>query len=99
MIPTRREDSHAKARPTSCTKRNEHLYGLPVVAKQEPRLILDPPDSRRRSVDPVSDDPAQQPRMRRCLELFEDCCIVTQSARQGINDDVEVEPAGGPAVP
>jgi organic hydroperoxide reductase OsmC/OhrA len=40
----------------------------------------------------------QQPRMRRCLELFEDYCIVTQSVRQGIEVDVEVEPAGEPAV-
>jgi hypothetical protein len=37
--------------------------------------------------------------MRRCLELFEDCCIVTQIVRQGFDNDVEVEPAGGPAVP
>jgi organic hydroperoxide reductase OsmC/OhrA len=40
----------------------------------------------------------QQPRMRRCLELFEDYCIVTQSVREGIEVDVEVEPAGEPAV-
>jgi uncharacterized OsmC-like protein len=35
-----------------------------------------------------------QPRMRRCLELFEDFCVVTQSVRQGIEVDVAVEPIG-----
>ena len=30
------------------------------------------------------------PKMRRCLEVFEDFCIVTQSVRQGIKVDVEV---------
>ena len=32
----------------------------------------------------------QQERMRRCLELFEDFCIVTESVRQGIRVDVAV---------
>ena len=30
-------------------------------------------------------------RMRRCLEMFEDFCIVTQSVRRGIDVKVEVE--------
>jgi hypothetical protein len=30
--------------------------------------------------------------MRRCLELFEDFCVVTQSVRSGIAVDVSVEP-------
>jgi organic hydroperoxide reductase OsmC/OhrA len=34
----------------------------------------------------------EQARMRRCLELFEDFCVVTQSVRQGIEVDVTVEP-------
>jgi organic hydroperoxide reductase OsmC/OhrA len=35
---------------------------------------------------------SQQARMQRCLELFEDFCVVTQSVRQGIDVDVAVEP-------
>ena len=31
-------------------------------------------------------------RMRRCLEIFEDFCVVTQSVRDGINVSVAVEP-------
>lgn len=31
-------------------------------------------------------------RIGRCLEIFEDFCIVTQSVRQGLKVDVEVEP-------
>jgi len=30
-------------------------------------------------------------RMKRCLEIFEDFCIVTQSVREGINVNVAVE--------
>jgi len=33
-------------------------------------------------------------RLGRCLELFEDFCIVTQSVRDGIDVDVSVEPIG-----
>lgn len=32
------------------------------------------------------------PRFDRCLDIFEDFCIVTQSVRQGIDVDVKVEP-------
>jgi organic hydroperoxide reductase OsmC/OhrA len=35
---------------------------------------------------------SDRPRMRRCLELFEDFCVVTQSVRAGIAVDVTVEP-------
>jgi uncharacterized OsmC-like protein len=37
-------------------------------------------------------DAADHGRMRRCLELFEDFCVVTQSVRSGIEVDVSVEP-------
>jgi len=37
-------------------------------------------------------DAAEHGRMRRCLELFEDFCVVTQSVRSGIAVDVSVEP-------
>jgi organic hydroperoxide reductase OsmC/OhrA len=33
-------------------------------------------------------------RLARCLSLFEDFCVVTQSVRQGIDVQVEVEPVG-----
>lgn len=37
-------------------------------------------------------DASEHARMRRCLELFEDFCVVTQSVRGGIEVDVAVEP-------
>lgn len=38
--------------------------------------------------------PELRDRMGRCLELFEEFCIVTQSVRDGIDVQVEVTPAG-----
>jgi organic hydroperoxide reductase OsmC/OhrA len=38
---------------------------------------------------------ADQQRMRRCLEIFEDFCVVTQSVRDGIDVDVAVQPVAG----
>jgi organic hydroperoxide reductase OsmC/OhrA len=38
--------------------------------------------------------PEDRPRLARCLELFEDFCIVTQSVRQGVDVRVKVEPVG-----
>ncbi len=38
-------------------------------------------------------EPEQRERMGRCLELFEDFCIVTESVRHGIKVQVAVEPA------
>jgi uncharacterized OsmC-like protein len=41
----------------------------------------------------------QRGRLGRCLDLFEDFCIVTASVRQGIDVEVDVEPvAPSPAV-
>ena len=45
------------------------------------------------SIAPVVDE-ADRPRMKRCLELFEDFCVVTQSVRSGIEVNVAVEPSG-----
>jgi hypothetical protein len=36
--------------------------------------------------------------MQRCLELFEEFCVVTQSVRAGIEVDVVVEPVGSEQV-
>ena len=36
--------------------------------------------------------PEQRERMTRCLEIFEDFCIISQSLRQGIDVQVVVEP-------
>jgi hypothetical protein len=49
-------------------------------------------------IEPVVDE-AQHARMRRCLELFEDFCVVTQSVRGGIEVDVTVEPTREPRRP
>lgn len=40
-------------------------------------------------------DESDKPRMQRCMELFEDFCVVTQSVRQGIDVNVAVEPISG----
>ncbi|MGD0423185.1 MAG: OsmC family protein [Candidatus Bathyarchaeia archaeon] len=39
--------------------------------------------------DPLNED--DRVRMRRCIEMFEDFCIVTQSVRKGIDVKVAVE--------
>lgn len=43
----------------------------------------------------VSGELAEAVRMKRCLDLFEDFCVVTASLRQGIPVAVEVVDAGG----
>ncbi|HUF25562.1 MAG TPA: hypothetical protein VMM18_01175 [Gemmatimonadaceae bacterium] len=35
---------------------------------------------------------ADVPRMTRCLEVFEDYCVVTQSVREGLEVSVQVAP-------
>lgn len=39
--------------------------------------------------------PEDRDRMGRCLELFEEFCVVTQSVRGGIEVKVDVEPVAG----
>ncbi|HSJ23914.1 MAG TPA: OsmC family protein [Longimicrobiales bacterium] len=41
---------------------------------------------------------ADVPRMQRCLDVFEDFCVVTQSVRDGLNVNVGVDPAPAPPV-
>ncbi len=38
-----------------------------------------------------------RPRMRRCLDLFEDFCLVTESVRGGIEVEVDVRPQAVPS--
>jgi organic hydroperoxide reductase OsmC/OhrA len=45
----------------------------------------------RVDIEPVV-SPADRERMSRCLELFEDFCVVTQSVREGIDVEVAVTP-------
>ncbi|MBS4729280.1 OsmC family protein [Mycobacterium sp. SM1] len=45
----------------------------------------------RVQIEPQVDDP-DSGRVRRCLELFEDYCVVTQSVRHGVDVDVQVQP-------
>ncbi len=45
-------------------------------------------------IEPVVEE-SKRPRMQRCLELFEDFCVVTQSVQAGIEVDVNVEPVTG----
>lgn len=63
-----------------------------IVRNEEGRLRIG--EIRVRLAPHVA--PEHRDRMGRCLELFEDFCIVTQSVRQGIAIDVQVE--GVPAV-
>jgi organic hydroperoxide reductase OsmC/OhrA len=47
-------------------------------------------------LEPELDAEAGQ-KLNRCLELFQDFCLVTQSVRAGIDVEVEVAPAPVPA--
>ena len=57
-----------------------------LVRKEKQRLRIDAMDVRIQ----VSGEMEQAARMRRCLDLFEDFCVVTASIRQGIAVTVEV---------
>lgn len=48
-------------------------------------------DALRVRLEPVVGE-QDRLRMRRCLEIFEDFCVVTQSVRAGIDVDVSVAP-------
>lgn len=37
-------------------------------------------------------DQADRSRIRRCLDIFEDYCVVTQSVRSGLDVSVRIEP-------
>lgn len=45
----------------------------------------------RVKIEPVVAE-EDRPRMKRCLDIFEDYCIVTQSVRGGLKVDVDVQP-------
>ncbi|HET9718645.1 MAG TPA: OsmC family protein [Solirubrobacteraceae bacterium] len=46
-------------------------------------------------IEPVVQE-SERARMGRCLAIFEDFCVVTQSVRQGIEIDVTVDPVSDP---
>jgi uncharacterized OsmC-like protein len=66
-----------------------HVEGA-IERNQEGRLRI---GSVKVTLKPVLDGVPPE-RIDRCLGLFEDFCIVTQSVRDGIDVDVAVEPAG-----
>ena len=64
-----------------------------LVRNQRGRLRI---GSLHVALSPVA-DPAALDRLGRCVELFEDFCIVGQSVRDGIDLAVDVQPVGAPA--
>ena len=65
-----------------------------IVRNERGRLRI---GSLRVRLEPTL-DPADLERIGRCLEVFEDFCIVGQSVRQGIDVAVEVNPRAATAV-
>jgi predicted RNA-binding protein with TRAM domain len=47
-------------------------------------------------IEPVVEE-SQRARMRRCLDIYEGFCVVTESVRSGVEVDVRVEPTAGSA--
>lgn len=43
------------------------------------------------NINPVLADAADEEKLKRCIDIFEDYCVVTQSVRKGIDIEVEVE--------
>jgi uncharacterized OsmC-like protein len=68
--------SDLKATVETVTRRNERGRWRIAALKVKLQLLLSAEDL---------------PRSKRCLELFEDFCIVTQSVRKGIDVKVDVE--------
>src|SRR5690606_16656233 len=64
-----------------------------IVRNERGRLRI---GSLRVRLEPTL-DPADLERIGRCLEVFEDFCIVGQSVRQGIDVAVEVNPRAATA--
>ncbi|HEX6306647.1 MAG TPA: OsmC family protein [Longimicrobiales bacterium] len=63
-----------------------------LVRNERGRLRI---GSLRVRLEPTLESDAIE-RIGRCLDVFEDFCIVGQSVRDGIDIDVEVVPAAGP---
>lgn len=59
-----------------------------VTRNERGRLRVSRIRVRLEPVVPAED----QPRMARCLEVFEDFCVVTASVRKGVDVEVTVEP-------
>jgi organic hydroperoxide reductase OsmC/OhrA len=74
---------HLRARVEGVLERNERgrfrIAGLSVTLMPDVESV-------------VEGEPT--PRFDRCLEIFEDFCVVTQSVREGIDVDVRVEVGG-----
>lgn len=49
-------------------------------------------DELRVTVRPTLEGDGTSPRLDRCLDIFEDFCVVTQSVREGIDVAVHVDP-------
>jgi uncharacterized OsmC-like protein len=73
------------------------VHGMSTTAT----ATLDRNERGRMRVDTISVrivvdvDEADRERMRRCLEIFEDYCVVTESVRGGLTVGVEVVADGG----
>jgi uncharacterized OsmC-like protein len=59
-----------------------------LMRNERGRLRIEKIDVQLEPVVPLD----QQPRMTRCLEIFEDFCVVTASVRPGITVNVSVNP-------
>lgn len=69
-----------------------HVEGE-MARNERGRLRIGAVRVRLEPVVPAED----QPRMARCLEVFEDFCVVTASVRPAVRVDVEVVPVAPPA--